>query len=380
MAAAALYILTGITLYASGHHLLLRNSARGTEQPHLWLAGMYLLLSGFALASAMTYQAHSPVALLSAGRFAITLGIVLWGTLIWFVARRSAYRPLLWLDVLSAAWIALLIKNSIATNSLLYADGSIAGQPAISPWWNALEVTLLASLVYTLYASYRMFMAGQRAAALTLGGGLGLLALTAVFDHLVNTGVTRSIYLAPFGFMGFLLVNSLYPQLVAWLDRRRAGGLPPVVYNLTYSPERATFHSDVSDLRIPLPEEDAVAAAPQENNAPVHNNQELRDKAPVESPQAMEPDIEPVTDSDTAQDAPAHTTTAEEPERKIPVMDQETLNIISDNLIDIAVYATMANNRFKRGDADPRVLEMLCKKVRTQAIKTRRLVSKLSDP
>jgi len=376
MAAAALYILTGITLYASGHHLLLRVNGRADGQPHLWLGGMYLLLAGFALASAMTYQANNPVALLSAGRFAITLGILLWSTLIWFVALRSDCRPLLWLDALSAAWIALLIKNSIASNSLLYADGSIAGQLTISPWWNALEVTLLASLVYTLYASYRMFTAGRRTAALTLGGGLALLALTAVFDHLVNAGITGSIYLAPFGFTGFLLVNSLYPQLLAWLDKRRQAGLPPVVYNLTYSPEQATFHSDVSELRIPLNADAVTESASQENSTAARDDMELQDITPVEPVPATEETVEPVPHDNTTRDEPADTATAETAE-KARTLDQEAIDIISDNLIDIAVYATMANNRFKRGNADPRVLEMLCKKVRTQAIKTRRLVSKL---
>jgi len=60
--------------------------------------------------------------------------------------------------------------------------------------------------------------------------------------------------------------------------------------------------------------------------------------------------------------------------------DPETLNTVSDNLIDIAVYATMAMNRIKRGEADPRTLEILCKKVRSQAIKTRRLANQLSRP
>jgi hypothetical protein len=53
------------------------------------------------------------------------------------------------------------------------------------------------------------------------------------------------------------------------------------------------------------------------------------------------------------------------------------LTAVTDNLIDIAVYATMALNRFKRGDADPQTLESLCKKVRSHAIKTRRLAAQL---
>jgi hypothetical protein len=58
-------------------------------------------------------------------------------------------------------------------------------------------------------------------------------------------------------------------------------------------------------------------------------------------------------------------------------VDAATVTAVTDSLIDIAVYATMALNRFKRGDADPQALESLCKKIRTRAIKTRRLTHRL---
>ena len=67
-------------------------------------------------------------------------------------------------------------------------------------------------------------------------------------------------------------------------------------------------------------------------------------------------------------------------ETSIPERDQPALNTVSDNLIDIAVYATMALNRFKRGDVDPQAQEMLCRKIRSKAIKTRRLANRLSHP
>ena len=50
---------------------------------------------------------------------------------------------------------------------------------------------------------------------------------------------------------------------------------------------------------------------------------------------------------------------------------------MSDNLIDIAVNATMLINRVKRGDIDPGTVEELCNKVRSQAIETRRIASRL---
>ena len=73
-------------------------------------------------------------------------------------------------------------------------------------------------------------------------------------------------------------------------------------------------------------------------------------------------------------------TPRQEPPMPMSKRGQSSLNTVSDNLIDIAVYATMALNRFKRGDADPQVLETLCRKIRTKAIRTRRMANKLSRP
>jgi len=392
MIEAALYILTGITLYAGAHHLLASTGDAARRYP-VSLGVMYLLLSGFALASALTYEAHSVATLLPAGKLAITLGILLWVSLIWFVAYRTGYRPLVLLDALTAVWIIFLIKNGVSANSLMYADSAPLSpalppvqdlsllQPVISPWWISLELTILVSLLYALYASYKLYVAGKQQAAMALGGGLSILLLAAVSDHLVNNGITHIVYLAPFGFAGFLMVNSLYPRLAAYMKNRTAKE-PAVIYNLTFNPEQATFHNDVADLKIPLQENHAVQAdSPQRPTTPAHKTYT------TPPPYAPDEDMEdvPVTEpQSTTGQAPA----PEKPLRKKPAPessqetcpDQETLDTISDNLIDIAVFATMTMNRIKRGDADPRTLEILCKKVRVQAIKTRRLANRLSLP
>jgi len=380
---ASLYILTGITLYAGAHHLLADADGPSRRFP-VSLGVMYLLLSGFALTSALTYQAHSITTLLPAGKLAITLGILLWVSLIWFVAFRTAFRPLILLDALTAVWIIFLIKNGLSANSLLYADTAPLAytlQPVVSPWWAALELTMLISLLYALYASYRLYIAGNRQAALALGGGLSVLLLAVVSDHLVNSGITHIVYLAPFGFAGFLLVNSLYPRLSAYL-KSRAAKEPAVIYNLTFNPAQATFHSDVADLQIPLQEDHALPAEPQQSStAPIVST------IPTPPLYSVDEDAgdEPATKRQSTTDK---TSVPEKPISKDPTRessratgpDPETLNIISDNLIDIAVYATMAMNRIKRGETDPRTLEVLCKRVRAQAIKTRRMANQLSRP
>jgi hypothetical protein len=393
MIQAALYILTGITLYAGAHHLLASTGDSARRYP-LSLGVMYLLLSGFALASAFTYEAHSVATLLPAGKLAITLGILLWVSLIWFVAYRTSYRPLVLLDALTAVWIILLIKNAVSANSLLYADSAPLSpalqssgqdlsllQPVISPWWISLELTMLVSLLYALYASYRLYVAGKQQAAMALGGGLSILLLAAVSDHLVNNGITHIVYLAPFGFAGFLMVNSLYPRLAAYMKSRTVKE-PAVVYNLTFNPEQATFHNDVADLKIPLQENHAVQAGSlQRPTTPAHKTyttlppyapDEDMEDVPVTEPQSTAGQVH-------APEKPVHKEPASESSQET-CPDQETLDTISDNLIDIAVFATMTMNRINRGDADPRTLEILCKKVRVQAIKTRRLANRLSLP
>ena len=371
MIEASLYVLTGITLYAGAHHLLADADGPARRFP-VSLGVMYLLLSGFALASALTYQAHSITTLLPTGKLAITLGILLWVSLIWFVAFRTAFRPLILLDALTAVWIIFLIKNGLSANSLLYADTAPLAhtlQPVVSPWWAALELTMLVSLLYALYASYRLYIAGNRQAALALGSGLSVLLLAVVSDHLVNSGITHIVYLAPFGFAGFLLVNSLYPRLSAYI-KSRAAKEPAVIYNLTFNPAQATFHSDVADLQIPLQEDHAVPADPQQSSTPPIVS--TIPNVPVTTPQSTK-DKTPATENPVSKEPLSESSLATGP-------DPETLNIISDNLIDIAVYATMAMNRIKRGETDPRTLEVLCKKVRTQAIKTRRMANHLSRP
>ena len=392
MIEAALYILTGITLYAGAHHLLASSGGPARRYP-VSLGVMYLLLSGFALASALTYEAHSVATLLPAGKLAIALGILLWVSLIWFVAFRTGYRPLVLLDALTAVWIIFLIKNGVSANSLLYTEsaplssGLPSGQdlsllqPVISPWWISLELTMLVSLLYALYASYRLYVAGKQQAAMALGGGLSILLLAAVSDHLVNNGITHIVYLAPFGFAGFLMVNSLYPRLATYMKSRTAKE-PAVIYNLTFNPEQATFHNDVADLKIPLRENHTVQAdSPQRPTTPA---QKTYTTPPPYAPDEGMEDV-PVTEPQStagqvnAPEKPVHKEPASESSQET-CPDQETLDTISDNLIDIAVFATMTMNRIKRGDADPRTLEMLCKKVRIQAIKTRRLANQFSIP
>ncbi|MEA3243648.1 MAG: hypothetical protein U9Q19_09495 [Pseudomonadota bacterium] len=373
MVEAALTTLTGTILYVGAHHLYL-GTMRTSTQPHLQLAAMYLLLAGFVLASALMYQSQEISAQVQLARLSMTINILLWVALIWYVAFYTRSKPLLLLDFLTAVWVIFLVRNISSPHGLLSADiAPIALSASAGSWWTAVKFTMLASLLFCFYASLRMFRRGNKQAALALVFGLSILVAASLADHLLNTRVNHTLYLAPFGFIGFLLANSLYPILLNYQKRRKAIRAP-VIYSLTFSPEWTSFDSRLSDLQSPPGEklEVAVTQAPESTVAT------FLPEGPLEGEAVDVAVIEPGTktgSSETGEQTPW-----QEPPMPMPQRCQSSLNTVSDNLIDIAVYATMALNRFKRGDADPQVLEMLCKKIRTKAIKTRRMANKLSRP
>jgi hypothetical protein len=377
MSEAALYILTGLTLYAGGHYLYLGAVRGDTDWPQLQFGGLYWLLAAFAMTSGMTYQSTDLAVLLPTGKLEISFGILLWLAVLWYVAFRSGVKPLIVLDLLTAVWLIFLVRNLIEPNSLLYADVTpvnqslMSGQTLdlyfanISPWWTAVELAMLASLLFCYYAGYRLYREGRREAALILLAGGVLLGLVTLHDHLVTTMLIEAPYLAPFGFLLFLLPASLYPLWQNWRTRHSAP-LAPVVYNLAYMPDQASFHTDVSQLRTPLRPDTRVTrvASGQDNAGDAISTLDRPPRQARPAVRAVEMPVEtPVKKAQPA--APA------------AQADAATVTAVTDSLIDIAVFATMALNRFKRGDADPQTLESLCRKIRTQAIKTRRLTHKL---
>jgi len=441
MVEAALTVLTGTLLSAGAHHLYL-GATRTSTQPHLQLAAMYLLLAGFVLASALMYQSQEISAQVHLARIAMMMAILLWIALIWYIAFYSRSKPLILLDLLTAAWVVFLIRNMGSPHGLLYADiAPMTLYAGVNSWWAAVKFTMLASLLFCFYAVFRMFLRGDKQAALALVSGLSILVAASLADHLLNTSVIHTLHLAPFGFIGFLLANSVYLIHLDYRNRRKAIRAP-VIYSLTFNPGQTSFDSKLSDLQSLPDEEPEVAVAHLPESAatadretlpfstflPADKGRRLRREGALgyegrrlrregalgykvnrrqarqgESPtgerrppggegalgyegrrlrregalgqKAVDTEV-----VEAATEAGGKETPRQEPPMPMSKRGQSSLNTVSDNLIDIAVYATMVLNRFKRGDADPQVLETLCRKIRTKAIKTRRMANKLSRP
>ena len=252
MGEAALIIVSGTLLYAGAHHLYL-GAMRTALQPHAPLAVMYLLLAVFVLTSAFLLQPQETGTPVNIARLSMSMGILLWVALIWYVAFYSRCKPLLLLDVLTAAWIIFLIRNINSPYGLLSAD--------TSNWGMAVKLTMLASLLFCFYACFRLFTRGNRQAALALACGLSVLLASSLADHLLRTPFTQALYLAPFGFIGFLLISSVYPIVLDYRNSRKTSRTP-VIYNLTFDRGRTSFGSTLADLQFLPGKEPEVTPAP----------------------------------------------------------------------------------------------------------------------
>lgn len=396
MVEAALYILIGIAFYGGGHQLYLGARGGGQDHPHVIHAGMYFLLAVFALCAVLSYQAQTLAALLPLGKLSITVGILLWVALSWFIAAYTDVKPRPVLAVLSVAWAILLISNIGAPYSLLYADitpvtqalpsgqTQLSWQTSINPWWWAVEVAMLATLAYCLYATYRLFRDNDKQAALALGCGLMVLAVTSSADLLISMELLQSAYLTPFGFMVFLLACSIYPGLQAILKQQPRAAAPSS-YNLTVNLHQPRATAPTPGTRVPLRqtpapdiEHPAEAGLALEQAPPSAGFTARIDAEPVTVPHAADAPTSPIPEPRAASAEPEPRAAQPSPARQAAARsDAVTITRMSDNLIDIAVNATMLINRAKRGDIDPKTVEELCNKVRSQAIETRRIASRL---
>ncbi len=384
MLEATLFVLAGTLLYAGAHHLYLGVARTATDR-HLQIGAMYLLLAGFTMTSALFHQSQDFSTQLYSARLSMSVEIMLWGVLIWYVAFYTNCKPLLLLDVLTAAWLILLIENVTAANGLLSAgtmqfawhpgEAVTGSESAAKSWWIAIKYVTLASLLFCFYASFRMLRCGERRAALILAGGLLILAAAALTGHLLDSLANHSLTLTPLGFFGFLLANSLYVMILDNRQRRKASVAPPV-QGLPSNTERTTFKPHLLSPQVSADQQSAaLVAQPAETAAE-------RQPAVTPSPAGLASD-----DGAEVVRVRAHklawsqsAAVEETPAAIARRVEAYSLITVSDNLMDIAVYATLARNRLERGDADPQHLRALSEKIRRKAIDTRRMANKLSRP
>lgn len=353
MTYAALYVLSGIALYGGIRQLYL-GSVHASRHPHVLHGVLYFLLVALSLNSVpLAGSGQLPESTLAASKLFVALGILLWAVFVWFMLAYTRVRSYAALVVLTALWSLLLIANMASPQGLLYspvaelssaaASGSV--QVSLSHWWAIVELAMLASLSWALYANLKFSRQDQTGTSVALSTGLFVLMATVILDFFISAGLLESASLTPFGFLAFLVASSLYPGETARAERVRdvpvaVAGSTGILPSVQLSDADGALPGDLAKPRSGETP-GRIKAGPDDNALP-------------------------------ATDALHYITLAE------PIRDR--LIDLSDQLTDVAVHANMVMNRYKKGETDPEIMQELCSKVSSEAMRSHRLANQLSRP
>ncbi|MEH2152470.1 sensor histidine kinase [Nostoc sp.] len=214
-------IVAGISLYVGLLHLLI---ACGQLKPalHFCFGLSCFVIFGYILALIAEYQAMNVDDYINAKKLVTSLGYAYGITTVWFVSLYTNLKPIRLILVLNSLYIISLLINLISPTGILYSH--ISSLSSISlPWGESISypegtlsslfsfqiLALTSSTVFVFFACHRQYRRGEKQAALTLGLSVAILIATVQHDRLMDLGTIKSIYLAEFGFLSFVVIMSL---------------------------------------------------------------------------------------------------------------------------------------------------------------------------
>jgi signal transduction histidine kinase len=186
------------------------------------LFGLFALAYGSAILTARaSFMAESIERHASAARVSAVFAAVGFSLLIWFVAAYTKTRPRVFLGLITAVFaiiglaaiftpdLVINISGGIETVTLPWGETVLMGQRDDAALIALLQIALLVSIVYIVTADVRQFRRGDRRAAVILAIGIGWFIFTIVEESLVELDVIDFVFLADFGFLGFVVAMGL---------------------------------------------------------------------------------------------------------------------------------------------------------------------------
>ncbi|WP_168537074.1 sensor histidine kinase [Anabaena sp. UHCC 0253] len=143
--------------------------------------------------------------------------------LTWFATIYTNFKPLRLILVLNSLYLFYFLINLISPAGISYSHisqlsnfslpwGELIAYPertTINPLIRFQFLGLISIAIFILYACYRQYLRGEKQAAISLAVSTGILLGVGVHDRLIDFRVFKSVYLAQFGFMSFVLIMSL---------------------------------------------------------------------------------------------------------------------------------------------------------------------------
>ncbi len=327
MLQGTLSILAGASLYAGIQHLHANIRLRRESTDILYTLLFFLL----AIATATHAMSMSPSVPPAVSTFSIIAGTLLWCLLPWLTVCLVRIRAGLSIDILSAAWITALLGQ------LSYPQQNPAA------YWNAVSWLMLLTLAHSAFIAVWQLWPSCKPVVRRYLLGLSLPGLVLLVSLPLGS------FLFPFGFLFFLLITARSSPV------RTLPGRPPVLEQIPARVISLSLDQTVDTAQL----------------------------APVEQP-GIRHQAEPSAPAPAETGESSATTRVEAPQTtsRPAVSDRERrlLVALADDLTDITVYASMALKRIRKGDADPKLLETLLRRIRSRAVESHRDSNYLSRP
>lgn len=369
------FLLAGACAYAACNQWLAACRPGAQVRLHLLMSLLVLAAAAAGIAYAGTLNPSSPQQLLLGGAFVIGCGILAWGLVPWVIGLQQELHAPLALTALSSAWALLFTANLFAQPSLLYAGwrplqaSSLSFEAVINPWWWAIPVLCVLSLLYCSHALYRRYRSDAHQ-ALRLAPPLALLCCGLIWDSLVQTQILHGYQLS----IPLLMLSAVYWSLVLARPVRAQHTAAQATVN---RPELLPRWRSVAERLPDIPAsivQPAPISAPK-RGAPLQLSQlESHPMAPSTAAWLQQHIAQPSAAS-TGDEAPMPAScplpSARANPRAVAVDQGDAQDPVRQGLHDIAVYNKILLHRLQDEELDPRALQVLSRHLQELVEETR---------
>ena len=209
----SLYVLAGIMVYATIHHLTIALKAP-RNYTQLLFAGICLCAVSVAIFHSRSLQATNNTDFVGAVKETLAAGILFYPLFIWFTALRTQIRPWVLLVALTALFTVLFVVNLAQPYSIQYAQfdgiyymhlpwGEVVtrGRGHSGPWVYIALAGVITAFGYALHALIRVFQRDRRRTDLYLIYAVGIFLLFQIEGILVRLSILDFVELGPLGIL-----------------------------------------------------------------------------------------------------------------------------------------------------------------------------------
>lgn len=216
-----LSICAGVCLYVGILHLLI-GWQRLQPTLHICFGLCSLLVCSYLLTLIAQYQAITIQDYIYARKLVSALGFMFTVCITWFIAVYTNLKPVRLILALNSLYLICFLINLISPTGILYSHisrissfylpwGEVITYPegSINPLIRFQVLSLISSSIFAFYACYFQYQRGNKQASMVLAFSIAMLVGMGVHDRLIDLQVFKSVYLAEFGFLCFILIMSL---------------------------------------------------------------------------------------------------------------------------------------------------------------------------